>query len=43
MFIPEFWVGVGTTLLVEVVMLVTAAFISIAKDKNKSKNNKEDK
>ena len=30
MFIPEFWVGVGTTLIVEVVVIIIAA-ISISK------------
>lgn len=35
MYIPEFWAGVGATILVEVALLVIALIVSFTKDKNK--------
>ena len=35
MYINPFWVGVGTTIIVEVVILIVAVGISIYKDNKK--------
>lgn len=38
MYIPEFWAGVGATILSEVALLTLALIVSFAKDKkNKRK------
>lgn len=37
MYIPNFWVGVLSTLFIEVLGLITAVVISYVKDKNKKR------
>lgn len=37
MFIPEFWVGVGVTIAVEISIIFIAAVICAARNENKKK------
>jgi ABC-type Fe3+ transport system permease subunit len=37
MYIPEFWVGVMSTLFVEIIGLILAIAVSYTKDKNKKR------